>query len=178
MVLQKSFKYFDLNNNGTVEPEEFAKAIEKIGIMIPTKQVNISQFLTLAQSLLLKDQSAKTIFGIFLNYNLFLIQILLLQDVDALFAIYDEDGSGALSYKEFSSSLYGRPNTAKSKVIVQERTEEQLGTALRDKLVSRGAKGFIGLKRQFKIMDDNGSNSLDKQEFTKAMNDYMLGFNN
>ena len=36
----KSFKYFDLNNNGTVEPEEFAKAIEKIGIMIPTKQVS------------------------------------------------------------------------------------------------------------------------------------------
>ncbi len=35
----KSFKYFDLNNNGTVEPDEFAKAIEKIGIMIPTQQV-------------------------------------------------------------------------------------------------------------------------------------------
>ena len=35
----KAFKYFDLNNNGIVEPEEFAKAIEKIGIMIPTKQV-------------------------------------------------------------------------------------------------------------------------------------------
>ena len=35
----KSFKYFDLNSNGTVEPEEFAKAIEKIGIMIPTRQV-------------------------------------------------------------------------------------------------------------------------------------------
>ena len=39
-VLLKSFKYFDLNNNGTVEPDEFAKAIEKIGIMIPTKQVS------------------------------------------------------------------------------------------------------------------------------------------
>lgn len=38
----KSFKYFDLNNNGTVEPDEFAKAIEKIGIMIPTQQVSIS----------------------------------------------------------------------------------------------------------------------------------------
>lgn len=36
----KAFKYFDLNNNGVVEPEEFAKAIEKIGIMIPTKQVS------------------------------------------------------------------------------------------------------------------------------------------
>ena len=37
----KAFKYFDLNNNGVVEPEEFAKAIEKIGIMIPTKQVSL-----------------------------------------------------------------------------------------------------------------------------------------
>jgi len=37
----KAFKYFDLNNNGTVEPDEFAKAIEKIGIMIPTQQVRI-----------------------------------------------------------------------------------------------------------------------------------------
>lgn len=47
-VLKKSFKYFDLNGNGTVEPDEFAKAVEKIGIMIPTKQVSgiskISQF--------------------------------------------------------------------------------------------------------------------------------------
>jgi Ca2+-binding EF-hand superfamily protein len=31
-VLLKAFKYFDLNNNGMVEPEEFAKALEKIGI--------------------------------------------------------------------------------------------------------------------------------------------------
>ena len=27
-------------------------------------------------------------------------------------------------------------------------------------------------------MDDNGSKSLDKYEFTKAMNDYQLGFTN
>ena len=39
-VLLKAFKYFDLNNNGSVEPDEFAKAVEKIGIMIPTKQVS------------------------------------------------------------------------------------------------------------------------------------------
>ena len=39
-VLLRAFKYFDLNNNGTVEPDEFAKAVEKIGIMIPTRQVS------------------------------------------------------------------------------------------------------------------------------------------
>ena len=36
----KSFKYFDLNDNGVVEPDEFAKAIEKIGIQIPTRGVS------------------------------------------------------------------------------------------------------------------------------------------
>ncbi len=39
-MLLKCFKYFDLNNNGFVEPEEFAKAVEKIGIMIPTRNVS------------------------------------------------------------------------------------------------------------------------------------------
>jgi Ca2+-binding EF-hand superfamily protein len=49
----KAFKYFDLNNNGTVEPEEFAKAIEKIGIMIPTRQVSVffSEFFGCSQGL-------------------------------------------------------------------------------------------------------------------------------
>lgn len=97
------------------------------------------------------------------------------QDLDTLFSIYDEDGSGALSYKEFASSLYQRPQTAASgKSGI--RTAEELSEALRAKLVSRGARGFIGLQRQFKIMDDNNSKSLDKYEFTKAMTDYMLGF--
>ncbi len=44
--MQSSFKYFDLNSNGkcsfvnpagTVEPEEFAKALEKIGIIFKTQ---------------------------------------------------------------------------------------------------------------------------------------------
>lgn len=39
-ILIKCFKYFDLNNNESVEPNEFAKAIEKIGIIIPTQQVS------------------------------------------------------------------------------------------------------------------------------------------
>lgn len=56
------------------------------------------------------------------------------------------------------------------------RGAEELAEAMRTKLVSRGARGFIGLQRQFKIMDDNNSRSLDKFEFTKACADFMLGF--
>lgn len=53
---------------------------------------------------------------------------------------------------------------------------EDLVERLRTKLASRGARGIIGLGKQFRIMDDNNSRSLDIYEFTKAVKDYMLGF--
>ena len=53
---------------------------------------------------------------------------------------------------------------------------DELLDKLRTKLASRGARGIIGLGKQFRIFDDNHSMSLDKYEFTKAMQDYMLGF--
>lgn len=68
-MLIKSFKYFDLNDSGSVEPDEFAKAIEKIGIMIPTKQVSKSA--TTSGS----DWEGDTLFPFLfdiLNYNLIL----------------------------------------------------------------------------------------------------------
>jgi calcyphosin len=42
-------------------------------------------------------------------------------------------------------------------------------------LVKRGAKGLIGLKRQFKIMDSDGSGELNFNEFRKALDDYRVG---
>ena len=41
--------------------------------------------------------------------------------------------------------------------------------ALKEQLISRDSKGLIGLQRQFRIMDEDGSNSLDISEFKKAM---------
>lgn len=48
---------------------------------------------------------------------------------------------------------------------------------LRQKLKTRGINGIMGLSRNFRIMDDNHSMSLDKYEFNKAMSDFMLNFN-
>jgi len=53
---------------------------------------------------------------------------------------------------------------------------ESLAETLKTKLASRGARGVIGLQRQFKIMDDDNSKALNKYEFNKALSDYMLGF--
>jgi len=42
----------------------------------------------------------------------------------------------------------------------------------RKALKNRGANGILGLSRQFKIADDNGSGTLDIYEFRKAINDF------
>jgi len=44
----------------------------------------------------------------------------------------------------------------------------------RKALKGRGANGIIGLSRQFKIADDNGSGTLDFNEFKKAVHDFGL----
>jgi len=44
----------------------------------------------------------------------------------------------------------------------------------RKKILSRGAKGIIGLQRIFKIMDDDNSKSLNRYEFEKACRDFKI----
>jgi Ca2+-binding EF-hand superfamily protein len=45
---------------------------------------------------------------------------------------------------------------------------------VRSKVTARGARGINGLRRVFKIMDDDGSKSLSRAEFIKAMQDYRI----
>ena len=90
-------------------------------------------------------------------------------------------------YKEFSGVVFGRIPSAPSKGSSAGgagpsggsggNDPEALAVKLKEKLATRGARGIIGLQRQFKIMDDDNSKSLNKYEFSKAMNDFMLGFN-
>lgn len=40
---------------------------------------------------------------------------------------------------------------------------------------ARGPRGLIGLQRLFKMMDDDGSETLSLAEFTKACRDFKVG---
>ena len=55
-----------------------------------------------------------------------------------------------------------------------DKSDEELLEYVRGKIVSRGARGINGLRRVFKIMDDDNSKSLDRAEFAKAMQDYRI----
>lgn len=54
-------------------------------------------------------------------------------------------------------------------------SDKQLIEAFQSKLASRGARGLVGLQKQFKIMDDNRSGDLDEMEFMKAIKDFRVG---
>ena len=50
----------------------------------------------------------------------------------------------------------------------------ELTQKVADKIKARGARGIIGLGRSFRVMDDNGSQTLTMDEFAKAMRDYRI----
>ena len=54
----------------------------------------------------------------------------------------------------------------------------ELLEALKEQLFSRGGIGLIGLQRQFRIMDDDGSKTLDIKEFKKAMTETHVRMRN
>jgi len=65
------------------------------------------------------------------------------------------------------SKPYGNAAVQRQNQIYLERFKELIS--------KRGAKGLVGLKRQFKIMDADGSGALDIQEFKRALQDYKVG---
>ncbi|OMJ71856.1 hypothetical protein SteCoe_29828 [Stentor coeruleus] len=71
---------------------------------------------------------------------------------------------------DYNTSSKAKPTTPGGPV-------EKLVEALREKLAGRGARGFIGMARQFKIMDDDGSKCLNMNEFTKALKDFRVSLN-
>jgi len=53
-------------------------------------------------------------------------------------------------------------------------SDKQLLEVFTKKLAGRGARGIIGLQRQFKIFDDDRSHDLDAYEFKKAIKDFRI----
>jgi hypothetical protein len=113
----KAFKYFDLNDNGSVEPDEFAKAIEKIGIQIPT-QKDLNVLFNIYDA----DQSGT------LDYKEFSS------------IVFGRPATASSARPSTSGSNMGGGGGG-------ARSMEQLAEALKTKLASRGARGMIGLQR-------------------------------
>ncbi len=65
-------------------------------------------------------------------------------------------------------------NSSQEYQTVDDSAEMSLLDRFRAKLVSNGARGIIGLGRKFKIMDDDRSNTINMEEFIKAVKECKL----
>jgi len=81
-------------------------------------------------------------------------------------------GSSAASYSVHSEDQFmmqqefAKRDAPKSQLILLQRFKKQLE--------ERGGRGLIGLRRQFKLFDTNGSGALEFNEFSQALNDFEI----
>lgn len=66
------------------------------------------------------------------------------------------------------------PSQQQQRQFDPRASEKSVLEQVRQKIISRGARGINGIKRVFKIMDDNESKTLDVEEFSKALNEYRI----
>ena len=78
------------------------------------------------------------------------------------------------------NNIFNRPDPTVKKQeagLAANANEAKILEHIQAKIAARGARGISGIGKKFKIADDNGSKSLDAQEFKKAMSDFRIGLN-
>lgn len=86
------------------------------------------------------------------------------------------DTRGGRRNDDDNVSTSSRPQTSQKGGSRQEQEIKALLKAFQEKIYSRGARGLLGLQRLFKIIDDDGSFELSRQEFFKCIKDFRLDF--
>ena len=157
-VLIRAFKYFDLDNTGFSDIGTFLKTVKKIGITS------------------LNDE-----------------------EIYEIFSLFDTEKKGEIDYREFVSELFGNKSLSKKKKsaqiemeesapkseiksVMEEKKEnlkannpEEILNLMREKLNQRGVQGICSIARNFRIIDENNSQTIDFYEFKQVCNMYNFG---
>lgn len=147
-ILLKSFKYFDLDNSGECEKDEWLKALSKIGIT----GFNDQKLLDLFEAYDSNNNGS-------LDYKEF---------VKALYNEDDEEEEKPKAKKEVKGREEDKDDNKNA------LKDSKVMDKFRERILARGGKGILGLARQFKIFDDNNSGTLDLPEVTKAIRDFKV----
>jgi calcyphosin len=87
-------------------------------------------------------------------------------------SVHSRQVSNTTGYNVFGT---GKPAAQAEPVL--SYNDKQVVEQFRTKLAARGARGIIGLGKQFKIADDDNSRDLDLYEFKKAVRDFRINLN-
>ena len=156
-VLVRAFKYFDLDNTGLSDTDTFLKTVKKIGI---------TSF----------DDD----------------------EIIEIFSSFDTNKQGVIDYREFVSELFSNKSLskkqksaqiekqeipAKNEIVVENEGKnilklnnpEEILNLMKDVLNERGVQGICSIARNFRIIDENNSQTIDFDEFKQVCNMYNFG---
>ena len=156
-VLARAFKYFDLDNTGLSDTDTFLKTVKKIGI---------TSF----------DDD----------------------EIIEIFSSFDTNKQGVIDYREFVSELFSNKSLSKkqksaqiekqeipekNEIVVENEEKnnlklnnpEEILNLMKDVLNERGVQGICSIARNFRIIDENNSQTIDFDEFKQVCNMYNFG---
>ena len=158
-VLVRAFKYFDLDNTGLSDTDTFLKTVKKIGI---------TSF----------DDD----------------------EIIEIFSSFDTNKQGVIDYREFVSELFSNKSLSKkqksapiekqeipekNEIVVENEEKnnlklnnpEEILNLMKDVLNERGVQGICSIARNFRIIDENNSQTIDFDEFKQVCNMYNFDLN-
>ena len=148
-VLLKSFKYYDLDNSGYCNPENFMRSLIKVGINI------------------VNEENLHEIFGMYdinnegyLNYK------------DFVLVVFDKK---PLNPSDNQSPVKMKRQRKPKKQMINENKD--ILAKIRNALIDRGTTSIVDLSRCFKIVDDDNSKQIEFEEFKKVSKEFNFGLN-
>ena len=160
-VLVRAFKYFDLDNTGFCDIESFLKTVKKIGV---------TSF---------EDE-----------------------EIMEIFSLFDKEKKNAIDYREFVSEIFNNISLSKKSKngpksnpeilpkndnqsekkeekdeINNINTPEVVMDIMKLKLNERGVQGICSIARNFRIIDENNSQTIDFNDFKQVCSMFNFGLN-
>ena len=166
-LLIKAFKYFDLDNKGICDINSFIKTIYKIGV---------TSF---------EDEDLKEIFYLFdkdksgyIDYKEFVSELYdnksLSKKQKKFLLPLTQENSGKKIPKENEPEICEKATEQPNNI---EYTVDDIISIIREKLNIIGVKGICSIARNFRIVDENNSQTVDFNDFLKSCNIFNFGLN-
>jgi Ca2+-binding EF-hand superfamily protein len=179
--LVKSFQFFDFRRAGMIDFNQFIKTLERIGVII-TKAKAEQLFYYVIDIGYGQDG--------FLDYKSYSKKVYNPASQEMYdnqvhkplsTAAYDDDYQKHQMSQEVSQASENSPGGSiashsrrRTPMDITPDTVESIMEELRQRIKTRSAKGFVGLQRQFKMVDKSNSGTVNQFEFSKVLREYDL----
>ena len=168
-VLIKAFKYFDLDNTGKSDEECFLKTINKIGVTSFEDDEIIEIF-----HMYDKDNTGE------IDYKEFASELFSNKSLSKKQKKVDNEQNLPNEPPQFTKEeeqpnykeIQG--NSSKKDYLNDTNVDSVLNT-IREKLRQRGVQGISSIARNFRIVDENNTQTIDFNEFKKACKTFNFG---